>query len=986
MRIPPFHHPTINRCGAILAFCCVLLQGAAGQEFAAIALSDDPDPFGEPYRTTLNCLGLSASGVVTFYPQAFFGGTATLYRRSAGGPPGGLTGNTRAPNGGTLGGFGDADVNSLGDIAFSGNNEIGTNLYALLGNRLSTVALVGAPAPGDGTFTEDAFQSSALPAISDRRQIAFRAKTSQSGQAIFLATPAGSGVSLTRIAKLGSDSPDGGHFTEFDAPSGITAPASGAPLVAFTAKTNGTSAGGLFLATPTLVSQAASGYIPSFRMNNAGQVVYENGDIYLGSTAGSSPVVRDGDAAPGGGTFLNLREPGINDSGEIVFIAYVNRNSDSSSDGIFVRDAAGTVKTIASSAAPGGGTLSGFGPPEINNAGLVMFTADVEVGDQTFYGIFFGDGKDLVKVVQTGDLLLGTVIASEGIFSGYGPSPASTPRLPGHGSFNIHGQVAFRAKLQTGKSGIFLASQSVHWRTAGAGLWDVAANWTFGLAPAPVLDVAIDPAADAVVTGPAANTVVRSLKIGGGTGSATLALQPTGRVFATKGVTVTSHGILSGTGAIGGKVTLGGGAEVALQLGGRVRGTEYQALTFTGPVAFGGKLNVTTGGAFVPQLGDRFDLLDFGAHSGMFATVSLPPLPSASLAWDRSRLYSAGVVEVALVPALRGAYAGRIVASAVENSGAFSLKMQSNGKFRATGTLGGKAFIFTGAVDAAGAFTSEQIDPAGHVVKLQLDLANPAAGSLAGTVLDSAATPVAAIAAQQTPLYTARVPSPLAGAYTLALPADTAHPEPAFPQGTGFATLTVTATGRARLVGALGDGTPISAGGVISAQGEMALFIPLYRKGGFLSGQLVLRGATATQEVTGTLNWRKPATETPAWYPAAFAGDLAVEGSGFDRPPAHPKILDFPNGGRLIVTGGNVPPISPAGFTIDTAHRNAVVFTPPGPRLAFTGSTFAGAFPATVASQLRTVSFRGVVLQKQNIARGFFKGDGQTGSVKLEAQ
>jgi hypothetical protein len=272
------------------------------------------------------------------------------------------------------------------------------------------------------------------------------------------------------------------------------------------------------------------------------------------------------------------------------------------------------------------------------------------------------------------------------------------------------------------------------------------------------------------------------------------------------------------------------------------------------------------------------------------------------------------------------------------------------------------------------------------VLKLQVDFSNPAAGSLTGTFQDTTSTTVATFAAEQTPIYTLKAQSPLTGVYTIELPADPAHPEAAYPQGTGYGVLTVSYTGHATLAGALGDGTKFSFGGMMSAQGEMAVFIPLYSAKGFLSGQIVLTAPGAANGVTGTLHWNKPVTNTPAWFPAAFTGDSVLVGSGFEKPPVHPKILDFPNGGAFTIAGGNVPALAAETLAIDLAHRNLVTFTPAGPTGAFFGPLFSGKFPSTIGGKAVKVSYQGVVLQKQNIATGYFKGDAATGSFKVNAK
>src|SRR5207244_3644227 len=68
----------------------------------------------------------------------------------------------------------------------------------------------------------------------------------------------------------------------------------------------------------------------------------------------------------------------------------------------------------------------------------------------------------------------------------------------------------------------------------------------------------------------------------------------------------------------------------------------------------------------------------------------------------------------------------------------------------------------------------------------------------------------------------------LAGTYTLLLPANAANTGSAFPQGDGYATMTVTEAGTATVNGKLGDGTAFSFGGPIHGDGTLPFYVGLY--------------------------------------------------------------------------------------------------------------------------------------------------------------
>ena len=133
-------------------------------------------------------------------------------------------------------------------------------------------------------------------------------------------------------------------------------------------------------------------------------------------------------------------------------------------------------------------------------------------------GIFLADGQEQIQVARTGQVLAGSTIA--GIFFAGGGSDQG-----GDSTLNDFGQVAYRADLANGTSGVFLFTPEIHYRPPFSGAWDTNANWTMSLSPGNPHAVFIDPAASLTVFGPTTNRTVDSLQIGGGTGLATLRLQ-----------------------------------------------------------------------------------------------------------------------------------------------------------------------------------------------------------------------------------------------------------------------------------------------------------------------------------------------------------------------------------------------------------------------------------------------------------------------------
>jgi len=99
-------------------------------------------------------------------------------------------------------------------------------------------------------------------------------------------------------------------------------------------------------------------------------------------------------------------------------------------------------------------------------------------------------------------------------------------------------------------------------------------------------------------------------------------------------------------------VTFAVGSALEVEIGGTARGTQYDVLAASGTVTLegGSNLSVALIGAYVPGLGDEFDIMDFAALSGQFTTVSLPAL-AGGLAWNTDALYTSGVIGVVPEPA-----------------------------------------------------------------------------------------------------------------------------------------------------------------------------------------------------------------------------------------------------------------------------------------------------------------------------------------------
>jgi T5SS/PEP-CTERM-associated repeat protein len=142
-----------------------------------------------------------------------------------------------------------------------------------------------------------------------------------------------------------------------------------------------------------------------------------------------------------------------------------------------------------------------------------------------------------------------------------------------------------------------------------------------------------------------------------------------GGLVASEFVQVYSGGILRGSGGTvqgdvynagtvapggsAGTLTIDGnyeqdyGGKLIFELGGAVTPSAYDHLIITGEATLGGTLQVLLIDGFTASAGQSFDLLDWSSVNSTFDSLQLPTLPSG-LSWNISRLYTTGVLSVAI--------------------------------------------------------------------------------------------------------------------------------------------------------------------------------------------------------------------------------------------------------------------------------------------------------------------------------------------------
>jgi len=308
-----------------------------------------------------------------------------------------------------------------------------------------------------------------------------------------------------------------------------------------------------------------------------------------------------------------------------------------------------------------------------------------------------------------------------------------------------------------------------------------------------------------------------------------------------------------------------------------------------------------------------------------------------------------------------------------QSSGFYKLTLASSGSFTAKVIIAGKSYSYSGQFSAGG-FASNNIVRSGlSPVSAQLQLDLPG-GGISG-VLSSADPWIAELNADRAMTNAAAAGE--AGRYTLMIPgADDDTNSAAQPGGDSYGTLIVSATGGIAFAGALADNTAVSQKALLLANGQWPFYVPLYSGKGSILGWLTFSNQVDS-DITGTVEWFKPA-QAVKFYPAGFTNITEATGSIYHFTSNVP-VLNFTNG-IVAFANGNIP----NDFTNQVIlHTNNVISNQGTNTLTLKLTTSTGLFSVSAVDPdtHKTVTGKGVVLQKQNFGDGFFLGTNQTGHL-----
>jgi len=228
----------------------------------------------------------------------------------------------------------------------------------------------------------------------------------------------------------------------------------------------------------------------------------------------------------------------------------------------------------------------------------------------------------------------------------------------------------------------------------------------------------------------------------------------------------------------------------------------------------------------------------------------------------------------------------------------------------------------------------------------------------------------------------AKVDSNLAGTvtkpYTLVFTSKAQTPAldaPYYPQGDGYATMTVNVNGTVSINGKLADHTPIIASAPLSKDNTWPIFAQLYGLKGCFADLATLTDANAsTENVTGTdLRWVRP-FQPVQWYPDGWSDGITVDAHGarYVVPPATPATSVFPlttaadaDGNASLTFTQGLLSTSPLAFAMNISTANVASNMPfaTNPTLVITKASglITGKLPHSDGT---SPTYQGAILQK----------------------
>jgi len=316
---------------------------------------------------------------------------------------------------------------------------------------------------------------------------------------------------------------------------------------------------------------------------------------------------------------------------------------------------------------------------------------------------------------------------------------------------------------------------------------------------------------------------------------------------------------------------------------------------------------------------------------------------------------------------------------AFESSGFFTATVTTQGVVSAKLQMRGKTFPFSGQFTSEGMLAATVVRPnlSSLLVTLEVDLSS-ANDKLTGRISSGIWT--ADLVANRA-VYSKTNPPPEAGKkYTIAFPGP---PDSLTePGGDGFGTVVIDNSGTLTFSGKLADGTAVSQKTFLSKQNQWPFYVSLYSGNGLITGWLTITNLP-DRDIAGTVGWLKLPRPFTDFYVSGFTIQSEVTGSLYSFTNGVPVLPLNQGQGRVILENGTLTQNVTNVFVLDSANKVSSA-----DKLRLTITTSSGLFSGTTTDPATgtSISFKGVVLQKQNRGSGFFRLADQAGRVILEPE
>jgi hypothetical protein len=381
--------------------------------------------------------------------------------------------------------------------------------------------------------------------------------------------------------------------------------------------------------------------------------------------------------------------------------------------------------------------------------------------------------------------------------------------------------------------------------------------------------------------------------------------------------------------------------------------------------------------------------------SGTNLSTFLTNAATLTFVWQPGLVLQAGFIPNPFIP-IQGNYAGLFFQTnevLFQSSGYFTETLAGQGTFSGKIILAGKSQPFSGRFTTNGSFSTSIPRSGAESVSMSLQL-NFGDNSLSGELSNSQF--VAELQANRK-VFAPTNPAPQSAfRYTVSIPGS--DDSTTSPGGSAYGTVTVNSSGGLQFSGTLGDGTKVSQGTFVSADGQWPLYSTLYSQKGSILGFLTFTNEP-TDDLSGLISWFKPPVPNSKLYPGGFTVETNAFGSIYSFFRGIP-VLNF---SPVIIENGVVVPsfgagpgqvVLEGGGITQSITNNIVlgannVVTNKGPnRMSMTIVTSSGLFQGSIVNPAtgKSIAFNGAVLQKTNIGAGTFLGTTQSGRVSITRQ